>query len=247
MWQQLCSRLISASLATNELRLTIKLEVRQVGNGENRERYQHDWKLPFPTQNHHALFGLVRLHLERITFSAPIRKLILKAIPIKPRVAQGELFAPPAPEPERLEITLERVRGVVGNTDENGTACVGLPQVLDTHKPDSFVVRPFSGLHQDANSSPRAIPSMVLRIFRPPLETRVELDGDRPHFVWLWQRHRRVLAASGPWCTSGNWWGPTTWDREEWDVALKTPEGTGLYRIYQDRISDGWFVEGIFD
>jgi len=57
-----------------------------------------------------------------------------------------------------------------------------------------------------------------------------------------------VLAASGPWSSSGNWWNKTAaWAREEWDVALKTFEGVGYYRIYLDRIRKQWFVEGVFD
>jgi hypothetical protein len=64
----------------------------------------------------------------------------------------------------------------------------------------------------------------------------------------LWKRHRRVLAASGPWSSSGNWWNDATaWAREEWDVALKTLEGIGYYRIYRDRVAGRWFVEGVFD
>jgi hypothetical protein len=75
----------------------------------------------------------------------------------------------------------------------------------------------------------------------------VELDGETPHFVRLWQRHRRVVAVSGPWCASGDWWNTSAWTREEWDVALKTPAGIGFYRIYRDRIRQRWFVEGVFD
>ncbi len=37
------------------------------------------------------------------------------------------------------------------------------------------------------------------------------------------------------------------WAREEWDIALKTPAGIGLYRIYRDEIGGQWFVEGMFD
>ena len=88
---------------------------------------------------------------------------------------------------------------------------------------------------------------IALRIFRPALETSVELDQEKPHFVHLWHRHRRVLAASGPWSTSGNWWNASAWTREEWDVALKTPAGIGFYRIYRDQIHQQWFVEGVFD
>jgi protein ImuB len=255
--QQLCSHLISGSLATNELRLTVGFEVRQIQSGQEGEQHKHDWKLPVPTQDKNMLFGLVRLHLEQTTFSAPIRKLTIEVVPVKPRLAQGNLFAPPSPEPEKLEITLERIRGVVGSTDENGTDCVGSPRLVDTHKPGSFAVQRFSSVGEPnigepsignpANLSSAVIPIIALRVFRPAIETSVELDGEKPYFVWLWHRHRRVLAASGPWCTSGNWWNASAWTREEWDVALKTPAGLGYYRIYRDRIRKQWFVEGVFD
>ena len=91
--QQLCTNLLSGSFATNELRLWIGLEVRQLKTGQDKEQYRHEWKLPLPTQDKHVLFGLVRLHLEKITFSAPIRQLTVEVVPVKPRVAQGNLFA----------------------------------------------------------------------------------------------------------------------------------------------------------
>ncbi len=53
-----------------------------------------------------------------------------------------------------------------------------------------------------------------------------------------------VLQAAGPWRTSGGWWDPVRWNRDEWDVAL----GDGaVCRLYHDRDSDQWFLEGVFD
>jgi len=245
--QQICDRLVSQSLATNELRLTLDLEVRQLQDRGDGEQYKHDWKLPVPTQDRTMLFTLLRLDLEKNTFSAPIRKLTIEAVPVKPRMAQSNLFAPPSPEAEKLEITLARIRGVVGNVDEAGIGCVGSAVVLDTHKPIAFTVHAFSNA-ADRPRSLAVIPTIALRVFRPALETSVELTEKTPHFVRLWKRHRRVLAASGPWCSSGSWWNETTaWAREEWDIALKTLEGVGYYRIYLDQIKNKWFVEGIFD
>jgi protein ImuB len=244
--QQLCTRLAFHSLATNELRLTLGLEVRQIQSGKNREQYRHEWKLPVPTQDRNMLFTLLRLDLERNTFSAPIKKLTIEAVPIKPRMAQGNLFAPPSPEAEKLEITLARIRGVVGCVDSEGIGCVGSPKTLDTHKPHAFTVESFSSITAASNAA--VVPTIALRVFRPALETSVELTGITPHSVRLWKKHRRVLAASGPWCSSGNWWNKTSaWAREEWDVALKTFEGVGYYRIYLDRIKQQWFLEGVFD
>ena len=241
---ELCVRLASRSFSTNELHLTLDLDVRQLLHRGNAEQYQHEWKLPVPTQDKNVLLTLVRLDLERQTFSAPIRKITLEAAPIKPRLAQGNLFAPPSPEAEKLEITLMRIRGVVGDSDNEGLNCVGSPKLVDSYKPDSFSVQPFSSIA--STSSITAVPSIAMRVFRPALETSVELAGEAPHFVRFGRGYRRVLVASGPWCCSGNWWN-NSWERQEWDVALKTTAGIGFYRIYLDRIRERWFVEGIFD
>jgi protein ImuB len=246
LFQQICTRLIAHSRATNELRLTLDLEVRQIQNGQEKEQYRHEWKLPVPTQDKNVLFTLVRLDLERHTFSAPIKRVTIEAISAKPRIAQGNLFAPPSPEAEKLEITLSRIRGVVGSNDAEGIHCVGSPAILDTHRPNAFTVRPFSSVSA-TQSVLAVVPTIALRVFRPVLETSVELTGETPHFVRLWKKLRRVLAASGPWCSSGNWWDSTVWSREEWDVALKTFEGISYYRIYLDRLKKQWFVAGVFD
>lgn len=245
--QEICSRLVSCSLATNELRLTLYLEVRQIQDAKDGEQYRHDWKLPVPTQDRNVLFTLVRLDLERNTFSAPVKKLVLEAVPVKPRMAQGNLFSPPSPETEKLEITLARIRGVIGNADTDGISCVGSPKLIDSHTPGAFEVQPFFSASETQSSPSAVVPTVALRIFRPALETSVELTGETPHIVRLWKKCRRVLAASGPWCSSGNWWNAAAWARDEWDIALKTVEGIGYYRIYLDRLRNRWFVEGVFD
>jgi len=246
--QQVCTRLVSRSLATNELRLKLELEARQLKSEEDREFYERSWKLPLPIQDAKVLFRLAYLDLEGNTQPAPIRKIIVQAVPIKPRFAQSGLFTPASPETEQLEITLARIRGVVGTADENGIACVGSPRVLDSHKPDSFNVQPFSGIDDDSDSSPAALPVIALRIFRPALQTAVELAEEKPCSMTLRKKQLKVLAASGPWRSSGNWWNASSaWARDEWDVALKTSEGIGFYRIYLDRIKNQWFVEGSFD
>jgi protein ImuB len=245
--QQVCTHLTSHALATNELRLTLDLEVRQRRDeSDEGERYCREWKLPVPTHDGKMLFTLVRLDLEQNTFSAPIRKVTVEAVPVKPRLAQGNLFARPSPEAERLEITMARIRGVVGSTDANGIACVGSPALVDIHRSGMFRVQPLSSVARD--STLEMLPIIALRAFRPALETSVELTGRTPHLVRLWKKHLRVLAASGPWCSSGNWWNRAiAWAHEEWDVALRTSAGVGFYRIYLDRIRKKWFVDGVFD
>jgi protein ImuB len=53
-----------------------------------------------------------------------------------------------------------------------------------------------------------------------------------------------VTDAAGPWRTSGEWWGDETWNRDEWDVALTCGAAC---RIYQDRATERWHLEGVYD
>lgn len=259
--QQLCARLSSRSLATNELRLRLELSTWQHGAARpEKELYERSWKLPLPVQDSRVLFRLVYLDLEANTFAAPIRRLVVRALAVKPRFAQGGLFVPPSPEVEQLEITLARIRGVTGPADAQGRPTAGSPRVLDTHKPDSFTVEPFTiekestakgakdAKEEQEDEGLPAEPLIAMRMFRPPLETTVELAGEKPASVMLRNRKLPVLASSGPWRSSGHWWdGSSAWSRDEWDVALKTSEGIGFYRIYLDRMTNRWLIEAMFD
>ena len=53
-----------------------------------------------------------------------------------------------------------------------------------------------------------------------------------------------ILRCAGPWRSSGDWWSSQRYAREEWDVAL----GDGaVYRIFQDRDTESWFIDAIVD
>jgi protein ImuB len=260
---QLCSRLICRALATNELHLRLELEVLQLPadrekasqakGSQPKECYERQWKLPLPVQDARVLFRLASLDLQSNTQSAPIKKIFLQAMPVSPRCAQGGLFSPAAPEPEQLEITLARIRSVVGATDDKGIACVGSPRVLNSHQPDGFSVDPFSTLAEELDSDSEAAPVIAMRMFRPPWPATVEVQEEKPCSVILQskalkKKRLQVLAASGPWRGSGHWWSESSaWARDEWDVALKTAEGVGYYRIFQDQIRGEWFVQGKID
>ena len=53
-----------------------------------------------------------------------------------------------------------------------------------------------------------------------------------------------IAQAAGPWRSSGGWWTERSWSRNEWDVALT---GGTVCRIYQDRTTDRWFLDGVYD
>ncbi len=243
----ICFSLISQALSTNEVRLQLALETTQILTGRKGESYEHVWRLPVPTQDARMLLTLIRLELERNTFVAPISKLTIEVLPIRPLTAQGNLFAPPSPEAGQLEISLAEVRAVVGDIDAHGRKCFGSPELADTHEAGAFSIARYTNF-SDVKHSTAPSTTIAFRRFRPPLPASVEFSGAEPSAIFLWDKYRNVLAASGPWCSSGHWWDATiSWVREEWDVALKTYTGVGFFRIYRDRIRHQWFVEGMHD
>ena len=256
--EQISSRLASRSLATDELRLTLGLEVhedREVGK-EQRKKQQRTLervlRLPVSMQDAAVLLRLLELDLSQHSPGAAVKSVNVEARPARQRYTQGGLFSTLAPEPERLEVTLARIRGVVGETDIVGRARVGSAEVLNSNRPDDFQVSAFVAHDsKHAVEEPRQEPAVIMSMFRPPLAARVRCQSKRPIHISFGAVDSVVISAAGPWMTSGNWWKTDEWHREEWDVALYLPAGVGLYRIFRDLREglreDQWFVEGLYD
>ena len=203
---ELCARLDSQSLAAGELRLTLN-------------RVERILQLPFPTRDVKFLLKLIEHDLDAHPVNQSVERVALKIQPVKPRRVQHGLFIPAAPEPEKLELTLGKIRGLVGA--EN----VIRPRLENTYRP---------------GSGP-AESRLALRYFRPPLEARVETEAGVPKKIWTRVFRGEIVRIAGPWRSSGEWWRADAWNRDEWDLALN--DGA-LYRIYSD---PAWFVEGAYD
>ena len=166
---------------------------------------------------------LLQLDLKSHPPGAPILKIYLAAEPAQPRNVQGGLFLPPTPEPEKLELTLARIAGMVGEDK------VGTLQLLDSHRPEAFRMQRFAPVEpqgeqekSDGTSSSAAI--TALRMFRPPLRAKVTLyDGKPKHVVCLKRKEISgdILWMAGPWRSSGDWWEQDGWARDEWDIAIQ--------------------------
>ena len=194
---------------------------------------------------------LLQLDLNAHPPGAPIVKVHLAAEPAHPRSAQGGLFLPPSPEPEKLELTLARIAGMVGEHK------VGALELLDTHHPEGFRMRRFVAevarkIPQKKNPDLAAANSAVtaLRRFRPPLPANVALESGQPTRVTCPKKKEvqgDVLWKAGPWRASGDWWEREAWSRDEWDLALQSGEAVSFYRLVHDLLGGGWFVEGTYD
>ncbi len=219
-----CARLLSNAMAANEVTIHLELE-----DGAEHSRTLH---LPVPMRESKSLLKLLQMDLEAHPPTAPTLALSLSLKPVHPRTVQTGIFLPVTPAPDKLEQTLARIRGIVGENN------VGLPKLLNTHHPQPFRIVPGPPIPNPQSPIPGR---QAFRFFRPPLPATIDLIDNRPVRLSALGIHGKVLDAAGPWRTSGDWWTTTIWNRDEWDIALSNG---ALYRIYCD---SQWFIEGSYD
>jgi protein ImuB len=232
MLDRLCLRLETRGMAAHETALHLGLEKRAV--------FTRILKLPFPVRQPRLMLKLFMLDLQAHPPGGAVVRITVEARHSRPRVIQSGLFAPLSPEPGKLELTLARIAGIVGEDN------VGTPEIPDTRQPQAFRMTRFS-IGENRGSPyfpPRLPPRLPLHIFRPPLEATVRIRGGVPAWIAFSGVHGPVRTASGPWRCAGGWWRPAAWNRDEWDIEVFP---SGLYRIYMEYKNYNWFVEGAYD
>jgi protein ImuB len=279
---QLCARLEARALAVRTIRIRFELEPSfekdvQALKDESRKKtapkeYVKVLTLPVAMRDSKVLLKLVRLSLQADPPKSPIQKIIMTADTAPPRVMQTGLFVPRGPDPEKLELTVARLAKLVGESN------VGVAELLDTHRAENFRMgRWASGANSSstkviqkrkkgAASSSQEEPQKArraasgFRMIRPAVAASVEVGEERPVRVSFGGMQGGVVAASGPWRSSGEWWQEDGWDQDEWDLAIDFALSGGLrekgasqwpqygvYRIYYDVPRRSWFVRGFYD
>ena len=259
--EQLCTRLSMHALATQELRLRFELdsgcheeetESRSTESSESVQTFERILRLPVPLLDAKVFLKLLQLDLNAHPPGAPILKIHLRAEPVRPRAAQGGLFLPPSPEPEKLELTLARIAGIVGEEK------IGSLELLDTYRTEGFRMQRFNPNSQGSFKSKSydndTATVTALRIFRPTVPATVTLrDGNPTHIVCPKRKGKdkeikgQILWAAGPWRSSGDWWEQEAWSRDEWDIAVQTETEIMLFRLVRDLLAGRWSVEGAYD
>jgi len=277
--EQLSARLEARALAVQELHLRLQLEQRVAEEEPTTIQeltcssdtagpaiFERTLRLPVAMRDVKVFLKLLQLELAAHSPGAPVTKMWIRAEPAPPRSAQRGLFLPISPAPERLEITLARISGIIGEQR------VGMAHLLDSRKPDSFRLGRFVAAPEESKpakhptlSGGGEITRLALRMFRPPRQLRVRLSEDRPLTLTTVAKQAdctgpqgNVLWSAGPWRSSGDWWmaksnddgkRSESFDREEWDVALADENGgsVALYRIYRDLASEHWFADASYD
>jgi hypothetical protein len=75
--------------------------------------------------------------------------------------------------------------------------------------------------NRDSRASLPQEPVTAFRVFRPPFAAKVDLREECPVRIVFCGVRAEVIAASGPWRTSGNWWGEGVWQHDEWDIEIR--------------------------
>ena len=284
---QLCARLEARALAVRAVRVRFELQPSfekdfQTRKGDLRtkpevKQYEKVLTLPVPMRNAKTLLKLLRLQLQGDPPAAPIQKIYMGADAAALRVAQNGLFVPAGPDPEKLEVTIARLAKLVGEGN------LGCSELVDSHRPDSFQMKRFVVTNEQNKRRGKSEPKIkksetratvtALRVLRPAQPVRVELQNEQPAKVYLQGMRGEVVAASGPWRSSGDWWQEDAWRQDEWDLEIdfppvgaqhrcapsrqdpnpldvrQFPSGSqaGLYRIYYDALLQAWFLRGVYD
>ncbi len=223
----------------------IRLDLRLV----DRSTHTRILQLPAPIRDPRVLRTLLLLDLESHPPSAAIDIVTIEVDPAPSRIVQYSLLQRATPSPETLATLNARLFALVGED-----RC-GSPVLIDSHRPDAFVMQRFNPARMPPHPGTEHPGTLArrhpgtLRRFRAPVAIRVAVERGRPAHVAIDRRGMpggRVEQSAGPWRSSGNWWNAAGeyWDRDEWDVEVS--DGS-VCRIYFDRISQQWFLEGVVD
>ncbi len=247
MLDQLIQRAGARSLALASVTVKLQLDgaVAQDAADVSVDASEHvrTVKPALPLMDRDLLLKLLHLDLQAHAPSAAVTAIHLSAEPGDRSTVQLGLFSPQLPEPTRLDITLARIAALVGEDR------VGRIRLLDTHRPDGFVMERFTSPSSlTARHSSAAAGVIGLRRMRPPLILTMRSNDGKPVAFQLEGRQYAVNEAYGPWRHSGEWWSATVWAHDEWDVRAATHEGDVLLCVLvHDLLRKHWQLEALYD
>ena len=204
------------ALSTEQLDISFKLR--------NKTSKAYEIKTSFPTLERAFWLKLVNLRVALDPPESDIVSVNVVAHFTKPRPAQKGLYAVSRPEPERLLLTVNKLKKLVG--EEN----VGIPVILNER---------LEGRERLEIKAEKAI--IAFNYFHPPVRAEVLVRDGRLVFVKTRYFEGHVSEYSGVWKSNSKWW-DRSWKTEEWDVEI---ENKGIYRL--SKAGNEWFLVGEYD
>jgi len=195
-----------------------------------------------PTNERQLWIKLLHLDLQAHPPQAAILAVALAAEPGRTSKVQLGLFSPQLPEATGLDVTLARIRAVVG---EN---CVGRAVLQDTHATEAFRMEPFTVTSGESAVVALPKPRASMRQLRPPEIVSVTVRNSHPAMFFHRERRYMVERAYGPWLVGGDWWNPTLWGFEQWDLVAHSQNGAMLCCcMMRDLMRNQWQVAALYD
>jgi protein ImuB len=236
---------------------------------QNRTERTYEIKTSFPTLEKTFWLKLINL---RISLDPPESEIVSIRVTshfTPPRPSQQGLYAVSRPEPERLLLTVNKLKKLVG--EEN----VGVPVLLDQRIEKAFTLDadalpegkdcglriadrgfPVNGNREidsgtafeqskSAIRNPQSAidqnPVIAFSYFNPPIPADVLIREKRLIFLRTQYFSGHVKKYSGVWKANSKWW-DKSWKAQEWDVEI---ENHGVYRLC--RVNNDWFLAGEYD
>jgi len=205
---------------------------------EGGQRHQLTLRPALPTIDRKFLLKLLQIELAAHPPQSAIAALTIEAAAGHASTVQLGLFMPQLPETSRLDVTLARLKALVGEDR------VGSPVLEDTHCGDAFRMEAFA-IGTPGSVLTERKPRIALRRLRPPHPVHVRCSNQRPVAFHDGHQSYSIAVAYGPWRTSGCWWSAGDWDRDEWDVLIAQEQSAHL--LVNDRRQNRWHLEAVYD
>jgi protein ImuB len=234
MLDQLILRAKTRILALASVTITLSLE----GSAS----HSRTIRPALPTTDKQLWIKLLQLDLEAHPPPASIFAVSLHAEPGSTSKVQSGLFSPPLPEAARLDVTLARIRAIVG---EDNAGCALLE---DTHAGEGFRMEPFTVSFGNSNVFVSSQQRVAQRYLRPPEKIFITLQNAQPARFFFRERQYVVERAYGPWLVEGDWWNQTLWRFEQWDLVARAEDGSQICCCMMlDLMQNQWQMAALYD
>ena len=227
---KLLSQIAQCGFSTEQLDIFFKLQ--------NKTERTYEIKTSFPTLEKTFWLKLINL---RISLDPPESEIVAICVTshfTPPRPAQRGLYAVSRPDPEKMFLTVNKLKKLVGESQ------VGVPILLDQRAEKAFALDPEaipSGKEIQNPKSKIQNPAIAFSYFNPPIPAEVLVRDKKLIFLRTQYFSGHVVKYSGVWKTNSKWW-DKSWKAQEWDVEI---EAGGVYRLC--KIDKDWFLAGEYD
>ncbi|QHN02753.1 DNA polymerase Y family protein [Granulicella sp. WH15] len=195
-----------------------------------------------PSTDKQLWIKLLHLDMQAHPPSAAILAVTASAEPGSTTKIQLGLFSPQLPEADRLDVTLARIRAIVGENN------VGRAVLQDSHSTEPFRMEAFTVPSGESDVAAAEQARASIRKLRPLESASVTLQNLRPSMFFFREQRYVVERAYGPWIVGGDWWAQTLWGCEQWDLIARSQDGSMLYCcMMRDLLEHKWQMAALYD